>query len=58
MQYLAHWRLQLAADRLRSSRGSVMSIAADAGHEPEAAFRREFGSPRRPGAARGRRRHA
>ena len=55
MQYLAHWRLQLAADRLRSSRGSVMSIAADVGHESEAAFRREFGSPpstwRRQGTA-------
>jgi AraC-like DNA-binding protein len=49
MQYLARWRLQLAADLLRSSRGSIMSIAVDVGYESEAAFsrafRREFGSP-------------
>lgn len=42
MQYLAHWRLQLAADLLQSSRRTIGSIAADVGYESEAAFSRAF----------------
>ena len=49
MQYLAQWRLQLAAQRLRLSDGPLASIAADVGYESEAAFnrafKREFGVP-------------
>jgi AraC-like DNA-binding protein len=42
MQYLAQWRMQLAAERL--SRGSlkVAAIGAEVGYESEAAFSRAF----------------
>ncbi|SAL01100.1 AraC family transcriptional regulator [Caballeronia arationis] len=49
MQYLASWRLQLAARQLRLTNSSLMSIAEDAGYDSEAsfnrAFKREFGQP-------------
>lgn len=49
MQYLTQWRMQVAANLLRSSRAPVASIALDAGYESEAAFtrafKRELGAP-------------
>lgn len=42
MQYLIRWRLQLAADLLRSGRRSIAAIAADVGYDSEAAFNRAF----------------
>jgi AraC-like DNA-binding protein len=42
MQYLTRWRLQLAAQKLRSGQGSVASIAEEVGYESEAAFNRAF----------------
>lgn len=42
MQYLANWRMQLAANQLRSSHASVAAIALDVGYESEAAFTRAF----------------
>lgn len=57
MQYLVDWRLQLAADLLRSTSQSVLSIALQVGYESEEAFNRAFkrglGSP--PGQWRQRR---
>ena len=47
--YLRHWRLHLAADKLGSTRDTVLQIAADVGYDSEAAFNRafkaEFGVP-------------
>ena len=59
MQYLAQWRLQLAAQQLRLGDSPLAVIAEDVGYESEAAFnrafKREFGMPpatwRRNGAA-------
>jgi AraC-like DNA-binding protein len=49
MQYLALWRMQVAATRLREGRGSVSQVAFDVGYESEAAFnrafKRQFGMP-------------
>lgn len=42
MQYLARWRLQLAADLLHGSRRTIGAIAADVGYDSEAAFSRAF----------------
>ena len=42
MQYLTRWRLQLAADLLRSTRRSAGAIGAEVGYESEAAFNRAF----------------
>lgn len=42
MQYLARWRLQLAADLLQGSRRTIAAIAADIGYDSEAAFSRAF----------------
>ncbi len=42
MQYLAQWRMQLAAARLRDSDDKVLEIALDVGYESEAAFSRAF----------------
>jgi AraC-like DNA-binding protein len=42
MRFLAHWRLQLAAVRLRESPRSIAQIAYDIGYESEAAFSRAF----------------
>ena len=49
MAYLAHWRLQLGAQRLKSTSHSVAEIAAEVGYESEPsfnrAFKRQFGLP-------------
>ncbi|MFJ1259591.1 AraC family transcriptional regulator [Cupriavidus sp. CuC1] len=49
MQYLAHWRLQIAAQELRGGSKSVGAVAEHVGYESEAAFnrafKREFGMP-------------
>lgn len=42
MQYLAEWRMQLAAARLRETDAKVLEIALDVGYESEAAFSRAF----------------
>jgi AraC family transcriptional regulator, alkane utilization regulator len=42
MQYLAHWRLRLAAQRLKSTDLPVKTVADDSGYESEAAFNRAF----------------
>lgn len=42
MQYLTRWRLQLAADMLRSSSRAVAAVAAEVGYDSEAAFSRAF----------------
>jgi AraC-like DNA-binding protein len=42
MRYLARWRLQLAAVRLRDSARPSAQIAYDVGYESEAAFSRAF----------------
>lgn len=42
MQYLTHWRMQVAANLLRDSHSPVAGIALDAGYESEAAFSRAF----------------
>jgi AraC-like DNA-binding protein len=59
MQYLAQWRLQLAAQQLRLTDRPLAAVAEDVGYESEPAFnrafKREFGVPpatwRRNGAA-------
>jgi AraC-like DNA-binding protein len=49
MQYLAQWRLQLAAQELRRADRSLARVAERVGYESEAAFnrafKREFGVP-------------
>ena len=49
MEYLARWRILLAARHLRESDQAIVDIAAGVGYESEAAFnrafKREFGSP-------------
>jgi len=42
IDYVTSWRIQLAAERLRSSAEPIGRIAADAGYESEAAFNRAF----------------
>ena len=42
MQYLAQWRLRLAAQRLKSTDLPVKAVADDCGYESEAAFNRAF----------------
>jgi len=42
MQYLALWRMHVAAQQLREGRGSVAQIAFAVGYESEAAFSRAF----------------
>jgi len=42
MQYLAQWRMQLAAGLLRGSNANVAAIAQDVGYDSEAAFARAF----------------
>jgi len=42
VQYLTRWRLTVAAQRLRSERASLASIAAKSGYDSEAAFNRAF----------------
>jgi AraC-like DNA-binding protein len=49
LTYLAHWRMQLAARYLETTRDSVTEIATKVGYQSEAAFnrafKREFGLP-------------
>lgn len=42
MDYLAHWRMQLAADRLKNSADPVSTIAPSLGYESETAFSMAF----------------
>ncbi|MGE7955113.1 AraC family transcriptional regulator [Pseudomonas sp. NPDC089530] len=42
MRYLTHWRMQLAGQRLQTSRLRVSQIAEQLGYESEAAFSRAF----------------
>lgn len=42
MRYLATWRLQLAAARLRESTAATAQIASEVGYESDAAFNRAF----------------
>ncbi len=42
MQYLAQWRMQVAAGKLRDTDAKVLEIALDVGYESEAAFSRAF----------------
>jgi AraC-like DNA-binding protein len=59
MQYLTKWRMQLAANHLRSGTDSIATVAGRVGYESEAAFSRAFkkvvGMP--PSQWRHRRRH-
>jgi AraC-like DNA-binding protein len=49
MQYLARWRLQIAAQQLRDGEESLADVAEHVGYDSEAAFnrafKREFGMP-------------
>jgi AraC-like DNA-binding protein len=49
MQYLARWRLQIAAQQLRLGEKSLAAVAEHVGYDSEAAFnrafKREFGMP-------------
>jgi AraC-like DNA-binding protein len=42
MTYLTQWRLELAAEALRTTNRSVLEIASDVGYESEAALNRAF----------------
>jgi AraC-like DNA-binding protein len=42
MQYLAQWRMQVAATRLRDTNAKVIEVALGVGYESEAAFSRAF----------------
>jgi len=42
IDYVTSWRIQLAAENLRSTDASIRKIAADIGYESEAAFNRAF----------------
>lgn len=42
MQYLANWRMQLAARLLRDTGANVASVALEVGYDSEAAFARAF----------------
>ena len=42
MQYLARWRMQLAARRLEMPGATVARVGADLGYDSEAAFNRAF----------------
>jgi AraC-like DNA-binding protein len=42
MAYLTDWRLELAAEALRTTSRSVLQIASEVGYESEAAFNRAF----------------
>jgi AraC-like DNA-binding protein len=57
MEYLQHWRMQLAATALCEERRSIAEIALDVGYESEVSFSRAF--KREMGMAPGayRRRH-
>ena len=42
MQYLADWRMQVAAGLLRETQAKLVEIALEVGYESEAAFSRAF----------------
>ena len=42
MQYLAHWRMHMAAQSLREGHRSVAQVGASLGYDSEAAFSRAF----------------
>jgi AraC-like DNA-binding protein len=42
MQYLAQWRMQVAAGLLKETGAKISAVAADVGYESEAAFSRAF----------------
>jgi AraC-like DNA-binding protein len=42
MQYLAQWRMQIAAGRLATGKAKVAAIAEEVGYESEEAFSRAF----------------
>ena len=42
MQYLAQWRMQVAANLLAQSGAKVATIGAEVGYDSEAAFSRAF----------------
>src|SRR5262245_55489286 len=42
MHYLANWRMQVAAERLRNTSASLAQVAEAVGYESEAAFSRAF----------------
>jgi AraC-like DNA-binding protein len=42
MAYLTDWRLELAAETLRTTSRGVLQVASDAGYDSEAAFNRAF----------------
>jgi len=42
MHYLANWRMQVAAEKLRNSNASLAQVAAVVGYDSEAAFSRAF----------------
>ena len=42
MHYLANWRMQAAAQRLKNSQEPIARIAFETGYESEAAFNRAF----------------
>jgi AraC-like DNA-binding protein len=42
MQYVAHWRLQVAAGLLLRGNASIASVGRQVGYESEAAFSRAF----------------
>ena len=52
MQYLAHWRMQVATQRLLNTNASLAQVAESVGYDSEAAFSRAF---RRPSVWRQRR---
>jgi AraC-like DNA-binding protein len=49
LAYLAMWRMQVAASRLKTSRDTILQVALEVGYESETgfirAFKREFGLP-------------
>jgi len=42
MQYLTHWRMQVAANRLAQTGATIASIGGEVGYDSEAAFSRAF----------------
>jgi AraC-like DNA-binding protein len=42
MHYLANWRMQIAAQKLRETNASLAQIADMVGYDSEAAFSRAF----------------
>ena len=42
MHYLASWRMQVGAEKLRTTSGSLAQVAESVGYDSEAAFSRAF----------------